>query len=243
MAERTCSIEGCGKPVNARGWCGMHYARWARSGDPGPSEPLIGFARPELCDVDGCDRRRDGRKNLCGMHARRRRLTGDTGSVAAKRSTRGRPKLCDLQGCERANYSHGYCRMHYMRLRAKGEIGAAESAKERRGRLQVDRRSGYVYVMPLEGGRKKAVHRVVMEAHLGRPLARWENVHHLNGRRDDNRIENLELWVKPQPAGQRSADLAAWVVQTYTEEVRAALAELDAPGQGHLWLVVGGNEE
>jgi len=29
-----CSIPGCGKTANARGWCGMHYMRWQRHGDP-----------------------------------------------------------------------------------------------------------------------------------------------------------------------------------------------------------------
>ncbi len=31
----TCQIEGCNRPiVNKRGWCGRHYARWRRYGDP-----------------------------------------------------------------------------------------------------------------------------------------------------------------------------------------------------------------
>lgn len=68
-------------------------------------------------------------------------------------------------------------------------------------------------------------HRYVMEQHLGRPLMRQENVHHINGIRDDNRLENLELWVRPQPTGQRVEDLIAWVVKNYTNEVKDKLKE------------------
>lgn len=49
-----------------------------------------------------------------------------------------------------------------------------------------------------------------MEAILGRPLRRDENVHHRNGRRGDNRPANLEIWVSKQPSGQRPDDLVAW---------------------------------
>jgi hypothetical protein len=51
-----------------------------------------------------------------------------------------------------------------------------------------------------------------MEAHLGRPLLATESVHHKNGVRSDNRIENLELWDRSQPYGQRVADKIEWAM-------------------------------
>ena len=138
--------------------------------------------------------------------------------------TRVRDKHGKFSG--RSRFTRGLCTVCYPRARKAGTVDqiALPPNQYPAGHpvgSRVVSAGGYIEIKTPEGLRSE--HRMVMERHLGRPLAKCENIHHINGVRDDNRIENLELWATTQPKGQRVRQLIEYMTEFHPEAMRAAL--------------------
>jgi hypothetical protein len=222
MEPSFCAIDGCDKEVLARAWCSKHYWRWKRSGDPLVARKKLPTGAFTVCTVDGCERPHWSR-GYCEMHSRRVRGKGDPGPAAPIKNRPRKPKQpCDVDGCDRLRRGRHYCHLHEERLRRYGDVGPVEPTRVKGS--GTTHMGGYRRVWTADG-RRVMEHVLVMEEHLDRRLFPLENVHHKNGLTADNRLENLELWVKTQPCGQRVSDLVEFIVQHYRDDVLAALSK------------------
>lgn|SRR6266487_2564591 len=126
--------------------------------------------------------------------------------------------ICVEPGCRRKVECRGFCHTHYCRAVRKGELTILESQKGVRRPKPAGFRVTRTYSLNNNGYVLKRAgpndwrleHRIIMEGMLGRPLYDNERIHHKNGDRTDNRPDNLELWIRSQPDGQRVEDLLAW---------------------------------
>lgn len=215
-----CKVPDCEQDRSTRGYCQMHYKRVLRTGDPGPPGPLRVRG---TCRAPNCEEPVDA-KDLCHGHYQRVQRGSRLPVDAPLRKGK---QMCKVEDCERDVHGRGYCGAHYKRVLKHGDPLAHIPIREADGHGTVAH-DGYRYVpVPpklrrlTRGAAWIAEHRLVMAKHLGRPLRPDENVHHINGVRDDNKLDNLELWSTSQPSGQRVEDLLVYaqvIVERYGEE-------------------------
>jgi hypothetical protein len=161
------------------------------------------------CSFNECVRKAYA-KDFCQSHYKMS-LRGEKLRKLRPRES-ARLDTCTFDGCHKPHKGNSLCSGHNYQMKKFGELQPLKYNNPGEwGEWYVN---GSGYVMRTKTKNKirenQLQHRHVMEQKIGRQLLPGENVHHINGIRSDNRIENLELWVSSQPSGQRVEDMVNW---------------------------------
>lgn len=225
-----CRVDDCAAATYSKGLCELHYRRLLRHGDVNADVPRRGTAGPDPCTVEGCPNPADARGWCHGHHQRwlRHRDVKPDEPLSRRKQPQ---ELCGVEPCSREAVAKGLCHVHRWRQRVLGDPMAHVPIQTPTGEGCLSHGYWKIPVPPSlhyysNGERAIGEHRLVMALHIGRPLRADETVHHRNGVRTDNRIENLELWSSAHPRGQRVEDKIDFAVAILSRYLPEALADL-----------------